>query len=132
MELRSPCGAAVGQIAYNYDGNIYTCDEGRMLAEMGDHSFTLGTVNDSYDDLLNSSVCKAVCISSVLESTPGCCDCVYSPYCGKCPIVNYASNQNIYTNTANDYKCKINRGILDLIFRYLQDDSIKSIFESWL
>ena len=26
MELRSPCGAVVGQLAYNYDGNIYSCD----------------------------------------------------------------------------------------------------------
>ena len=30
MELRSPCGGAIGQMAYYYDGNIYTCDEGRM------------------------------------------------------------------------------------------------------
>ena len=28
MELRSPCGASIGQIAYYHDGNIYTCDEG--------------------------------------------------------------------------------------------------------
>lgn len=31
VDLRSPCGAAVGQLAYDYDGNIYTCDEGRMV-----------------------------------------------------------------------------------------------------
>ena len=24
MELRSPCGAGIGQMAYYYDGNIYT------------------------------------------------------------------------------------------------------------
>lgn len=41
-KLRSTCGGAIGQIAYYYDGNIYTCDEGRMLAEMGDDSFKLG------------------------------------------------------------------------------------------
>jgi sulfatase maturation enzyme AslB (radical SAM superfamily) len=35
MELRSPCGASVGQMAYFYDGNVFTCDEGRMLYEMG-------------------------------------------------------------------------------------------------
>ena len=26
MELRSPCGAGIGQIAYYADGNIFTCD----------------------------------------------------------------------------------------------------------
>ena len=41
MELRSPCGATVGQMAYFYDGNVFTCDEGRMLYEMGNDAFKL-------------------------------------------------------------------------------------------
>ena len=94
MELRSPCGAGIGQIAYYYDGNIYTCDEGRMLAEMGDDSFKLGNVYDNtYDELINCNNCKAACISSVLESLPTCHDCVYSPYCGTCPVTNLALNK---------------------------------------
>jgi hypothetical protein len=24
---RSPCGAGIGQVAYNFDGKIYSCDE---------------------------------------------------------------------------------------------------------
>ena len=44
MELRSPCGAGVGQLAYYADGNIFTCDEGRMLHEMGQSTFQLGNV----------------------------------------------------------------------------------------
>jgi hypothetical protein len=34
LDERSPCGACIGQVAYNYDGKIYSCDEGRMLARM--------------------------------------------------------------------------------------------------
>ena len=45
MELRSPCGAGVGQLAYYADGDIFTCDEGRMLHEMGQSTFRLGNVN---------------------------------------------------------------------------------------
>jgi hypothetical protein len=30
LELRSPCGAGIGQLLYNYDGKVYTCDEGRI------------------------------------------------------------------------------------------------------
>lgn len=44
MELRSPCGAGVGQLAYYADGDIFTCDEGRMLHEMGQSTFRLGNV----------------------------------------------------------------------------------------
>ena len=58
MELRAPCGAGVGQLAYYADGNIFTCDEGRMLHEMGQSTFQLGNVyNNTYTDLINISVC---------------------------------------------------------------------------
>lgn len=132
MELRSPCGAGIGQIAYYYDGNIYTCDEGRMLAEMGDDSFKLGTVNNTYDELMNCNNCKAACISSTLESLPSCCDCVYSPYCGTCPVVNLALSNDIYNKEPNDYKCKIYKGVFDTVFKALQDSEKEKILKSWL
>ncbi len=132
MELRSPCGAGIGQIAYYYDGNIYTCDEGRMLAEMGDDSFRLGTVDNSYDELMNCNNCKAVCISSVLESLPNCCDCVYQPYCGTCPVVNLALKKDIYNKEPNDYKCKVYKGMLDTIFEALQDEDKEEILKQWI
>ena len=134
MELRSPCGAAVGQMAYYYDGNIYTCDEGRMVAEMGDSMFCLGNVRESsYDELMDHRICKVTCQASVLEALPGCCDCVYHPYCGVCPVINYASNQNIYERQANSYRCRIYKGMLDTIFEILFTDSEAfQIFESWV
>ena len=132
MELRSPCGAGVGQIAYYYDGNIYTCDEGRMLAEMGDDSFKLGNVDNLYSELINSNNCKAACISSVLESLPNCCDCVYNPYCGTCPVVNLALSKDIFNKEPNDYKCKIYKGIYDTIFTALQDNKKVEILKTWI
>jgi uncharacterized protein len=44
LDVRSPCGAGIGQVAYNYDGKVFTCDEGRMLHEMGDDTFLIGEV----------------------------------------------------------------------------------------
>ena len=88
-EFRSPCGAACGQIAINFDGNIYTCDEGRMLANMGDDIFCLGSVDNTYRELMKSPVAHAVCTASCAEALPICCDCVYLPYCSVCPVVNY-------------------------------------------
>lgn len=132
MELRSPCGAGLGQIAYYYDGSVYTCDEGRMIAEMGDDSFKLGTVDNSYEELINSNNCKAACISSILESLPNCSDCVYNPYCGTCPVVNFAISNNIYNREPRDYKCKIYSGMLDIIFNALRDEEKKKILLSWI
>ena len=135
MELRSPCGAAIGQLAYFFDGRIFTCDEGRMLGEMGDDSFALGNVFDhSYDEVICSGKCKAVMSSSLLESLPQCSDCVYQPYCGTCPVLNLSMKGNIFKTAPNDYKCKINKGILDVIFEYFynKDEGAISIFYSWV
>ena len=135
MELRSPCGATLGQVAYYCDGNIYTCDEGRMIAEMGDDSFCIGTVYDNnYSDIADSRRCKGICSSSVLESLPSCCDCAYQPYCGVCPAVNYALYGDLYEKEPSTYRCEIYKGILDIIFdRLLEDDyAIRQIFRSWL
>ncbi|MBV7276160.1 His-Xaa-Ser system radical SAM maturase HxsB [Clostridium sp. PL3] len=120
MELRSPCGGTIGQMAYNYDGNIFTCDEGRMLAERGDDSFKLGNVyKDDFSLLVNSRTCNALCIASCLEALPGCCDCVYSPYCGVCPVYNYDKTGSLFDQMPGNYKCRIYKGMLDIIFEDL-------------
>ncbi len=132
MELRSPCGAGLGQMAVNASGNVYTCDEGRMVAEMGDEAFLLGNVADSgYQDWIESPRCKAVCAASLLESLPCCCDCVYKPYCGVCPVVNYALCGNLAKNSGD--RCRIYAGILDILFEYLQmgNPAVLNVFREW-
>lgn len=128
MELRSPCGAGIGQLAYYADGEIFTCDEGRMLHEMGDHTFRLGNVFDStYADIIQSGTCRTVCASSILETIPNCCDCVYQPYCGTCPVVNYAKSQDIIEKEPRGYRCKIYSGMLDYLFRKLLSGNQETI-----
>lgn len=132
MELRSPCGATIGQMAYYYDGNIYTCDEGRMIAQMGDDAFCLGNVFESnFSDLINCSTCKSVCRASILESLPVCADCVYLPYCGTCPATTYALEHSLLSRTNNNYRCQTYKGILDILFEHIIIPDHKEIFESW-
>lgn len=134
MELRSPCGAGIGQLAYYADGNIFTCDEGRMLYEMGNEAFKLGNVNSStYSTLIGNSACKAICASTILESIPTCCDCVYQPYCGTCPVVSYAATGDIIEKSPRGYRCKIYAGMLDRLFLLLKenDTQIVHILQTW-
>lgn len=134
MELRSPCGAGIGQLAYYADGNIFTCDEGRMVYEMGDATFCLGNVFESnYQNVINNGVCRTVCASSMLETLPSCCDCVYQPYCGTCPVVNYAGSADVIEKSPRGYRCKIYTGILDFIFeQFLKDEKIiMNVFDKW-
>lgn len=134
MELRSPCGGAIGQLAYYYDGNIYTCDEGRMLSEMGEDSFKLGNVyENSYKDLMQCDCTKAMCVSSCIECLPYCNTCAYMPYCGTCPVVNLAQDNNIFAQNPKEYRCKIYSGILDILFDYIENEpDVLDIFEKWI
>jgi len=134
MELRSPCGAITGQMAYHYTGDVFTCDEGRMLYEMGDTSFRLGKVGrDCYNNLVDSQICSPVCKASVLESIPSCCDCAYLPYCGACPAINFALYRDIIAKEPRHYRCIIYSGILDELFSLIQegDPSTMEILKAW-
>lgn len=134
MELRSPCGAGIGQLAYYADGNVFTCDEGRMLYEMGDAAFCLGNVcHNDYQSIIKNSVCKTVCASSILEALPSCCDCVYQPYCGTCPVVNYSQTNDLIEKSPRGYRCKIYSGMLDYLFNllYENNEEITNILHSW-
>lgn len=133
MELRSPCGACVGQIAYDFDGDVYSCDEGRMLAAMGDKTFQIGNVRtDDYNSLMESSVCRTMLSASILESLPSCSFCVYQPYCGVCPVVNYSLYRDLYETEPEQYRCRINKGMLDLIFHVLQNPENEKILRRWI
>lgn len=133
MDLRSPCGASIGQLAYNYNGDIYSCDEGRMFsAGAADESFRLGNVRTSTQkDLIDNPVTKALCLASCLDALPRCTDCVYKPYCGVCPIYNYSQGGHLHDATGGNDRCERNEAILDYLFEKI-DSPDRAILESWV
>jgi His-Xaa-Ser system radical SAM maturase HxsB len=132
MDLRSPCGASIGQMAFNYDGKVYTCDEGRMLAADGIEEFCIGNVNtNTYNELINSPVTKCIVTSSLTDIQNQCSICAYKPYCGICPIFNFVENNDLYMHKPN-FRCEVFTGILDTLFEYLQKPEIKNLFEKWV
>ena len=82
VDLTSPAGIGIGGIVYNYDGSVYASDEGRMLAEMHDETFRLGTVQDDYRDLLMSERLLTPLWESFTLSVPKCDLCASSPTAG--------------------------------------------------
>ena len=58
-------------MVYNYDGDIYASDEGRMLAEMDDHTFRLGHLaTDTYEEIMTSEALLAPLEESFAPSAP--------------------------------------------------------------
>jgi len=133
LDIRSPCGAGIGQMAYDYNGNVYTCDEGRMLSRIGDEAFRLGNVmNNSYAEMISCPTVKAMCVASCLDNLPGCSQCAYKPYCGICPLLNYAEGGSIFIQQSKNERCLMQSAILDYLFEKLKDKNHKKIFEKWV
>lgn len=132
-EMRSPCGAGIGQMAVNYDGKIFTCDEGRMAFRMGYENFQLGDVKDNnFNQLIDNNVVKTMCLASCLDNHAGCSDCVYKPFCGICPLANFVEHGTIFPQILNTNHCKINMAMFDYFFQKLGNKRYKAIFEKWL
>jgi His-Xaa-Ser system radical SAM maturase HxsB len=135
MELRSPCGAAIGQVAYDHDGSVYTCDEGRMLARMGDPLFRLGDVRgDELEAMLTSTTARSVAAASLLESNPSCSVCAYLPYCGICPVYNHRIQGDLCGRMPESGWCRVRTGMLDELFRRLHEGGAgtRAIFRRWV
>ena len=133
LDTRSPCGAAIGQIAYNFDGGIYTCDEGRMLSRMGDESFRIGSVSEgSYQEAVSHPTVRAISVASTLDNQVKCSSCAYKPYCGVCPIQCYAEQGDIMGRMPTNSRCRISMGTLDYLFEKLKDPKNETIFRRWI
>jgi His-Xaa-Ser system radical SAM maturase HxsB len=128
LDFRNPCGIATGQIAYNYNGDIYCCDEGR-----GFDVFCLGNVwNMTYHEYVNQNKTQKLVESSILESSY-CDTCIFKPYCGQCPVLNYAEQHSLIPKIATNTRCKIMKGIFEWIFqKAVFDESAKKVFNEWL
>ncbi len=134
LDLRSPCGAGIGQVAYNFDGKVFTCDEGRMVYQMGDDAFQIGELpSSSYTDLMLSEPVKTLAVASTLEANPLCVECVYKPYCGVCPVYNYAEQGGIFGQLVSNTRCKTYHGTLDYLFGKIGEgnNEVLDFFRKW-
>ncbi len=134
LDIRSPAGAGVAMLAYGYDGSVYTCDEGRMLAAQGDGSFRLGHVDESrYRDIVGHPTVRAMVIASNLDGQPDCESCTYNPYCGIQTTHNHRTQGSIFGRMRESNICAVHKGIQDYLFAKLADADPKVLetFERW-
>ena len=133
-EFRSPCGAGIGQIVYDWNGNIYPCDESRMLAVHGDFTFKLGKVDSlNYKECISNNIIKGMCASSLMQCNPPCNDCVFLPICGLCPVYNYSKYNTLQVlNQRSDYECNIKKSIFKSYFlKVFESIESRNILMSW-
>jgi His-Xaa-Ser system radical SAM maturase HxsB len=135
VDLQSPAGAGISAVVYNYDGDLYVSDEARMLAEMGDKTFRLGSVHaDSYETLFGGPLLRSIVEASCVESLPGCADCALQPWCGSDPVENYAKQGSILGHRPTSDFCRRNMEVMKhlLGLYHSGDETVRRIFWSWI
>ena len=135
VDLQSPSGAGINAMVYYYNGDVYPADEARMLAEMGDKNFCLGSVlEDSYSDIFNSKPLEVLVQDSCAESLAGCSDCAYLPYCGCDPLFNYVTQGDHYGNRPTSDFCHKQTAIYEYLFNFIKnkDEKVLDVFWSWM
>ncbi len=128
VDFRSPCGAGIGQLLYNHKGDIFTCDEAKVL-----DIFKLGNVKTSkYEEIFKSpTTTTMIDISSKFCSI---CDaCPWFAYCALCPVNTYTFQGSVVPRLPEDMRCKIFGGMMKTIFKkIIFSEKDRKIFENWI
>lgn len=134
VDLRSPAGIGIGALVYNYDGDVYASDEGRMLAEMGDKTFRLGNVHaHTWKQLMTSDALLAPLEESFAGSVPMCSDCAFQPYCGSDPVFHRATQHDCIGHKPSSAFCSRNMAIIRRLIALLEGDKeAKRILNRWI
>jgi uncharacterized protein len=133
VDLTSPAGIGIGALVYNYDGDLYASDEGRMLAEMNDHTFRLGNLGESsYADIMLAEKLLDPLQQSLTLSAPMCSTCAFEPYCGADPVFHHATMNDYVGHKAMSAFCQRNMGVFTAILERARDDPYaRDLFWRW-
>jgi len=132
VDLMSPAGIGIGAVVYNYDGSVYASDEARMLAEMGDTTFKLGTVEDSFEALFTNETLLQALDESFAYSSPMCHDCAFEPWCGSDPVFHWGQQQDMIGRKPESEFCVRNMHIFKGLIRRMEDDPfVRRLFTRW-
>lgn len=134
VDLQSPAGIVNSVLIYNYDGYMYASDESRMLAEEGDYTFRIGSVEESYESILYGEKVQNWSKVWCNECLAGCSDCALRNYCGADPVRNHTTQGDVYGYRPNSLLCKKNKAIIEYLITLIitRKDEVMPIFKTWL
>lgn len=134
LDIRSPSGAGISAIAYNYDGLVFAGDEARMLHETGDDTFLLGRVGElTYEKMMGHPTIRALVLASNVNSRPDCVNCAYNPYCGVDAVHTYKTQGSLSGRMRESTVSAVHKGIMDYLFEKIRenDPEVMEIFRRW-
>ncbi len=135
VDLQSPAGIGISAIVYNYDGGIYASDEGRMLAEMGDQTFRIGSLADdpptSLVDVVGQSRLLDIIDESMQEASPRCHECAFAPFCGSDPVYHHATQKDPVGDKSRSGFCGTTIGVVTHLLKLLEVPESRDVLLRW-
>lgn len=134
VDLQSPTGAGIGGVIYDYNGNVFVADEGRMLARKGDMQFLMGHVDDGYKSLFGGDTIRQTVASSCVECLPQCCNCGFQIWCGADPVRNYTTQGDLIGYRPTNEFCQKNMALIKYILGKIHNasDEVLDVIWSWI
>jgi uncharacterized protein len=113
-DFGSPCGMVHSQLLYDFNGDIYTCDEGRDFPE-----FKIGHVaTSSYDEVVFGPGTRHLKSLSIPHDQE-CQTCAYRPVCSSCPVYERAVEGHLSSRHAGTRNCLHTKLIFDLLLEWI-------------
>lgn len=132
-DLMSPAGIGIAAVVFNYDGDVYASDEGRMLKEMGDTSFCIGNVHaNSYHEIFCAQNLLDALEDSFPASSPMCTDCAFEPWCGADPVYHHAIFGDVVGRKPESEFCQRIMGVLKYLLTAMEDPAKLAVFRRWV
>lgn len=135
VDLQSPAGVGISGVIYDYDGNVYVSDEGRMMARFKNYYFCIGNVHErTYQELFNGEHLRNIIASSCTECLPACSECVFQPYCGADPVRNLSEQGDMVGFRPTNEMCLKTKSIFKYLFELIKrdDPELNQILWSWI
>ena len=126
--MMSPAGDGRVALLYNFDGSIYSSDEGRMLKE---DMFKIGTVDDKPEAVFGNDELISTWTSSFLDNT--CYSCAFRPFCGSFPVITYQETGNLIPNITETFWHKLYFAMFKYLFEKIEENGKdKETFIKWI
>lgn len=133
VNLQSPTGAGIMGVIYDYNGRVYASDEGRMMAQMQDEEFCIGTVDNSYEEIFLGEKLVGILDEGLGQTAPQCSDCAFLPWCGSDPEYHWSTQRDIVGHKAFSGFCNKNMSIFQHLVSVLdRGGADAAILKSWL
>jgi hypothetical protein len=129
-----PGSPALEELVYAPDGGVFASTEGYELALAGDATLRLGQVHDGLRTLAAGAPSRVLALARVGDGLPGCASCVYMPWCGQRPELNYATQGSIFGRMGDSVWCRRQMGLFDTLWGLLDTEpgsAGRQALENW-